>query len=90
MGPEYALIMGGDQETIDMVSPDPTSNPVPDCMKALGNFPKQLCCNVGTTFGKFNAEKIKTVTNMMVTYSFPLLQMVYLMCAEVEMEMATF
>ena len=35
-----------------MVSPNPTSNPVPNCMKVLGNFPANIMMAVGTTFSK--------------------------------------
>ena len=48
---EYALIIDGQ---VRVVSPDPISNPVPDCMKNLGNFPIDSYAAVGTTFGKFN------------------------------------
>ena len=56
--PNFALIIGGysdgNLDTVEVVSPDPISNPVPDCMKVLGNFPKKIRGAVGTTFGKLN------------------------------------
>ena len=57
--PNFALIIGGPDangnlDTVEVVSPDPISNPVPDCMKVLGNFPKKIRAAVGTTFGKLN------------------------------------
>ena len=59
--PNFALIIGGHdggsdgiKDTVEVVSPDPISNPVPDCMKTLGNFPKKIRGVVGTTFGKLN------------------------------------
>ena len=46
---------------MEVVSPDPISNPVPDCLKVLKNFPKTIRDATGTTFGKLTAtEKNKT------------------------------
>ena len=53
----YILVVGGNDgggllDTVEVVSPNPTLNPVPACMNVLGNFPTQIIGAVGTTFGK--------------------------------------
>ena len=55
----YILVVGGEDrggqlDTVEVVSPYPTSNPVRNCMKGLGNFPANIMMAVGTTFGKLN------------------------------------
>ena len=50
--PEYALVIAG--HTVEVVSPDPISNPVLDSMKGLRSFPTSIHGSVGTTFGKLN------------------------------------
>ena len=45
---------GGTVDTVEVVSPDADSNPVPECIKTLGNFPTTIDDGVATTFGKFN------------------------------------
>ena len=54
----YILVVGGNEggqgflDTVEVVSPNPTSNPIPACINVLGNFPTQIQEAVGTTFGK--------------------------------------
>ena len=59
--PEYALVIAGYDitrniaiDTVEVVSPDPISNPVLDSMKGLSSFPTSIHGSVGTTFGKLN------------------------------------
>ena len=59
MFPEYALVIAGHDlniaiDTVEVVSPDPISNPVLDSMKGLRSFPTSIHGSVGTTFGKLN------------------------------------
>ena len=48
------LIVGGSPATseVEVVSPDPVSNPVPECLKSLSNLPTWIYGAVGTTFGR--------------------------------------
>ena len=53
----YILVVGGEDsggqlDTVEVVSPNPTSNPVPNGMNVLGNFPANIMMAVGTTFSK--------------------------------------
>ena len=45
-------------DTVEVVSPDPLSNEVPNCIKTLSNFPTRISYAVGTTFGKLKRELI--------------------------------
>ena len=38
-------------DTVEVVSADPISNPVPECMKNISSFPVEISSAVGTTFG---------------------------------------
>ena len=59
--PEYTIFIGGKTgsrlDTVEVVSPDPISNPVPDCLKVLNNFPKTIRDATGTTFGKLTVTE---------------------------------
>ena len=53
----YILVVGGEDsggqlDTVEVISSNPTCNPVPDGMKVLGNFPAKIMHAVGTTFSK--------------------------------------
>ena len=56
---DFILIVGGygtagRLDTVEVVSPDPVSNPVSLCTRTLRNFPTALSEGpVGTTFSKF-------------------------------------
>ena len=68
--PDYTLVIGGngrssDSGYVELVSPDPLSNPIPNCKRNLGSSPswthvldhkigiaKGSTLAVGTTFGK--------------------------------------
>ena len=56
----YVLVVGGSSgatlDTVEVVSLSPTSNPVPNCTRVLGNFPTAIMRAVGTRFGKLNNE----------------------------------
>ena len=63
MFPEYTLIIGGYQsgnylDTVEVVSADPISNPVPECMKNISSFPVRIRWAVGTTFGALEDKNI--------------------------------
>ena len=49
---DYTLIVAGSVDTVELISPDPISNPIPNCKKNLGSFLLTLDKAVGTTFGK--------------------------------------
>ena len=60
---DFTLIVGGDAsvwhhdtDTVEVISPDPLSHEVPQCIKTLGNFPTMIFLAVGTTFGKLKGE----------------------------------
>ena len=60
--PEYTIVIGGytgsgNTDTVEVVSPDPISNPVPDCLKALNNFPNTIFSATGTIFGKLTVTE---------------------------------
>ena len=44
--------------TVEAVSADPDSNPVPNCMQNITDFPKTIYGAVGTTFGKLREKMI--------------------------------
>ena len=44
--------VGGFLDTVEVISPEPQSHEVPECLKTLGNFPTTIERAVGTTFGK--------------------------------------
>ena len=72
MLPDYTLIIGGTVgwgntmfDTVQLVSPDPTSYNVSECMQGLGNFPTVIYGAVGTTFGMYRrAESEYHIQNM--------------------------
>ena len=60
---DFTLIVGGDAsvwhhdtDTVEVISPDPLSHEVPQCLKTLGNFPTMIYLAVGTTFGKLKGN----------------------------------
>ena len=62
---DFILIVGGQNlirpyhlDTVEVVSPDPLSNEVPNCIKTLGDFPTTIWGAVGTTFGKLKGKWI--------------------------------
>ena len=63
MFPEFTLIIGGHKgngnlDTVEVVSADPISNPVPECMKNIRSFPMGIRWAVGTTFGTLENIRI--------------------------------
>ena len=60
---DFTLVVGGWRSgdalnTIEVLSPNPLSNEVPNCIKTLGNFPTTINGAVGTTFGKLKGKWI--------------------------------
>ena len=60
---DFTLVVGGWRSgdalnTIEVLSPNPLSNEVPNCIKTLSNFPTRISYAVGTTFGKLKRELI--------------------------------
>ena len=59
---DFTLVVGGYDgrfpglDTVEVVSPDPLSHEVPQCMKTLDNFPTKFFGAVGTAFGKSNGK----------------------------------
>ena len=45
-------------DTVEVVSADPISNPVPECMKNISSFPVRIRYAVGTTFGALENIRI--------------------------------
>ena len=62
---DFILVVGGRTsgnsdvfDTVEVVSANPNSNPVPTCMQNINNFPNTIYGAVGTTFGKLQAKLI--------------------------------
>ena len=70
---DFTLIVGGDTsvwyhdtDTVEVISPDPLSHEVPQCIKTLGNFPTMIFLAVGTTFGKLKGKwKLRRMSSPM-------------------------
>ena len=59
---DFILLVGGRDrnsysDTVEVVSPNPLSNAVPNCIKTLGDFPTRIRSAVGTTFGKLKRKR---------------------------------
>ena len=56
---DFILLVGGKplSNTVEVVSPNPLSNAVPNCIKTLGDFPTRIRSAVGTTFGKLKRKR---------------------------------
>ena len=74
MFPEYTLLIGGwtnrRLDTVEVVSADPVSNPVPECMKNISSFPVRIRYAVGTTFGALENIRIMLSFEDCVLYIF--------------------
>ena len=62
---DFILVVGGQNSgtpggfaTVEAVSANPDSNPVPNCMQNITDFPKTIYGAVGTTFGKLREKMI--------------------------------
>ena len=60
---DFTLIVGGDAsvwhhdtDTVEVISPDPLSHEVPQCMKTQPPIPTRISEAVGTTFGKIKGK----------------------------------
>ena len=58
---DFILIVGGYNRkylrSVEVASPDPVGQPVPDCKKVLSNFLEGIRAHVGTTIGELKENE---------------------------------